>query len=86
MSYKVLVVDDSSFFQIRLKEIINEHPDLEVVGVAANGKEAIELTKKLQPDVISMDYEMPYMDGVSAIRAILAERFVPIIMFFVESN
>ena len=81
MTYKVLIVDDSSFFQIRLKEIINEHPDLEVVGIAANGHEAIEQAAKLKPDVISMDYEMPYLNGVSAIREILAARYVPIVMF-----
>lgn len=81
MTFKVLVVDDSSFFQVRLKEIINEHPELAVCGVAANGHEAIELAEQLRPDVISMDYEMPYMDGVSAVRAILATRHVPIVMF-----
>lgn len=81
MTYKVLVVDDSVFFQSRLKQIINQHPDLEVVGVAANGQEAVELARKLLPDVISMDYEMPYMDGITALRAILAERSVPIVMF-----
>jgi two-component system chemotaxis response regulator CheB len=81
LAYKVLVVDDSSFFQIRLKEIIDNHPDLTVVGVAANGQEAIDMARKLLPDVISMDYEMPFLDGVSAVRAILAERAVPIIMF-----
>jgi two-component system chemotaxis response regulator CheB len=79
--YKVLVVDDSSFFQGRLKDIINEHPELAVVGVAANGQEAIEQAEALQPDIISMDYEMPYMDGVSAVRAIMAKRPVPIVMF-----
>lgn len=81
MTYKVLVVDDSSFFQGRLTDIINEHPELKVVGVAANGQEAIDLAEKLQPDIISMDYEMPYMDGVSAVRAIMAKRPVPIVMF-----
>lgn len=81
MAYKVLVVDDSSFFQIRLKEIINDHPDLVVAGVAANGQEAIEMARQLRPDVISMDYEMPRLDGVSAVRAIMAERPVPIVMF-----
>lgn len=81
MVYKVLVVDDSSFFQGRLKDIINEHPELKVVGVAANGQEAIDLADKLQPDIISMDYEMPYLDGVSAVRAIMAKRPVPIVMF-----
>jgi two-component system chemotaxis response regulator CheB len=79
--YTVLVVDDSNFFQHRLTEIINEHPELNVVGVAANGQEAIDLDEKLRPDVISMDYEMPMLDGVSAIKAILAKRKVPIIMF-----
>lgn len=81
MVYKVLVVDDSSFFQVRLKDIINEHPELKVVGVAANGQEAIDLAESLQPDIISMDYEMPYLDGVSAVRAIMAKRPVPIVMF-----
>jgi len=79
--YKVLIVDDSNFFQARLKEIINEHPELEVVGLAANGQEAVEMAQKLRPDIISMDYEMPYMDGVTAIKHILAERRVPIVMF-----
>lgn len=81
MVYKVLVVDDSSFFQVRLREIINEHPELNVVGVAANGQEAIDLADQLQPDIISMDYEMPYLNGVSAVRAIMAKRPVPIVMF-----
>ena len=81
MIYTVLVVDDSNFFQQRLKEIINRHPQLKVVGIATNGQEAIELDDKLKPDVISMDYEMPLLDGVSAVRAILAKRKVPIVMF-----
>ena len=81
MSYKVLIVDDSNFFQSRLKEIINRHPQLNVVGIASNGQEAIDLTKKLKPDVISMDYEMPMMDGVTAVRAIMAENPLPIVMF-----
>ena len=81
MAYKVLIVDDSTFFQTRLKEIINSHPDLTVIGIAGNGRQAIEMAQALQPDVISMDYEMPYLDGVSAVRAIMAERPVPIVMF-----
>lgn len=81
MAYKVLVVDDSNFFQHRLKQIINEHPELTVVGVAANGQQAIEMDAELKPDIISMDYEMPLMDGVTAIRTILSRRKVPIVMF-----
>ena len=81
MIYKVLVVDDSHFFQNRLKDIINEHPNLNVIGIATNGQEAVDLARDLKPDVISMDYEMPLLDGVSAVKMILAERKVPIIMF-----
>lgn len=81
MAYTVLVVDDSNFFQHRLKEIINEHPELNVIGIATNGQEAIEMAAELRPDVISMDYEMPMLDGVSAVKAILANQKVPIVMF-----
>lgn len=81
MPYKVLIVDDSTFFQGRLKGIINECPDLEVVGIASNGQEAIDKDAKLKPDVISMDYEMPFVDGITAVRTILASRSVPIVMF-----
>jgi len=81
MPLRVLVVDDSSFFQHRLKEIINEHPELKVVGIASNGREAIEKADNLKPDIITMDFEMPVMDGITAIKHILASRKVPIIMF-----
>jgi len=81
LAYKVLIVDDSGFFQRRLKEIINEHPDLEVVGVAANGREAVDKAISLRPDIISMDYEMPVLDGISAIREIMSHRPIPILMF-----
>lgn len=81
MPYKVLIVDDSSFFQVRLKEIIEEHAELKVIGVASNGQEAIDLAASLRPDIISMDYEMPLVDGVTAVRTILANRKVPIVMF-----
>ncbi|BFM16537.1 chemotaxis response regulator protein-glutamate methylesterase [Maricurvus nonylphenolicus] len=81
MPINVLVVDDSNFFQHRLKEIINAHSELNVVGVAANGREAVDMAQSLKPDVITMDYEMPVMDGVSAVRQIMAQRPVPILMF-----
>lgn len=81
MSLKVLIVDDSNFFQQRLKEMLNEHADLEVIGVASNGRDAVEKAKALRPDVITMDYEMPVMDGVTAVRQIMADRPTPILMF-----
>jgi len=81
MPVRVLVVDDSNFFQHRLKDIINEHPDLKVVGIASNGREAVEKAAELKPDIITMDFEMPVMDGVTAIKLIMANRKVPILMF-----
>lgn len=81
MTIKVLVVDDSLFFQQRLREIISEHPELQVVGVATNGREAVEMAKQKNPDIITMDYEMPVMDGVTAVRQIMAAKPVPILMF-----
>ncbi|WP_192021308.1 protein-glutamate methylesterase/protein-glutamine glutaminase [Shewanella sp. WPAGA9] len=81
MATKVLVVDDSSFFRRRVSEIVNQDPDLEVVGVAVNGKEAIEMTEKLKPQVITMDIEMPVMDGITAVRHIMASNPTPILMF-----
>lgn len=81
MVIKVLIVDDSNFFQQRLKEMIGAHPELSVVGQASNGREAVEMAGRLKPDVITMDYEMPMMDGVSAVRQIMRDNPTPILMF-----
>lgn len=81
MSIKVLVVDDSAFFRRRVTEILNEHPDLTVIGDAENGQKAIEQTAKLRPDVITMDIEMPVMDGITAVKNIMQKTPTPTIMF-----
>ena len=81
MAIKVLVVDDSSFFRRRVSEIINADPRLEVIDVAVNGKEAVEKTLLLKPDVITMDIEMPVMDGISAVREIMKVCPTPTLMF-----
>lgn len=81
MAVKVLVVDDSSFFRRRVSEILNADPRLEVIGNAVNGKEAVEMTRQLQPDVITMDIEMPVMDGITAVREIMKAAPTPILMF-----
>ena len=52
-----------------------------MIGTANNGREAIELAEKLRPDVITMDYEMPVMDGITAVRQIMAQRPTPVLMF-----
>lgn len=81
MPVRVLVVDDSGFFRRRICEILSSDPRLEVVGEAKNGIEAIEKTKQLDPDVVTMDIEMPSMDGITAVRQIMQQHPVPILMF-----
>ncbi|WP_102795926.1 protein-glutamate methylesterase/protein-glutamine glutaminase [Bowmanella denitrificans] len=81
MRYKVLVVDDSTFFRKRVSDFLNQDPGLTVVGEAKNGQEAIDMAAKLQPDVITMDVEMPVMDGISAVKRIMASTPTPILMF-----
>ncbi|UAA38148.1 chemotaxis response regulator protein-glutamate methylesterase [Paraneptunicella aestuarii] len=81
MPYKVLVVDDSTFFRRRVREILEQDPKLEVVGEAKNGQEAVQMVRELDPDVITMDVEMPIMDGITAVKEIMNQHPVPIIMF-----
>lgn len=81
MVFKVLVVDDSSFYRRRVREILDDDRELEVVGEAKNGREALEKIDALAPDVVTMDVEMPVMDGISAVKAIMAKRPLPILMF-----
>lgn len=81
MAIRVLIVDDSSFFRRRLSEIIGQDPELEVIATANNGKEAVEKAVALRPDVITMDIEMPVMDGIQAVREILKTQRTPILMF-----
>ncbi|WP_323752104.1 chemotaxis response regulator protein-glutamate methylesterase [Marinobacter sp.] len=81
MTVSVLVVDDSGFFRKRLTEILTASGQITVVGAATNGREGVELAAKLRPDVITMDYEMPVLDGISAVREIMAQQATPVLMF-----
>ncbi|WP_295482287.1 chemotaxis response regulator protein-glutamate methylesterase [uncultured Pseudomonas sp.] len=81
MAVKVLVVDDSGFFRRRVSEILSADPTIQVVGTATNGKEAIDQALALKPDVITMDYEMPMMDGITAVRHIMQRCPTPVLMF-----
>lgn len=78
---RVLVVDDSVFFQRRISEILQREPAIQVVGTAGDGISAITEVRRLRPDVVTMDVEMPVMDGISAVKRIMAETPTPIIMF-----
>lgn len=81
MTYKILVVDDSSFFRRRVSDILNKDPQLEVIDVAVNGKEAVEKAISLKPDVITMDIEMPVLNGIDAVKQIMAKSPSAILMF-----
>lgn len=81
MAVKVLIVDDSGFFRRRLGEILAADSRIEVIGTASNGQEAVDKTLELRPDVITMDYEMPVMDGITAVRQIMQRCPTPVLMF-----
>jgi two-component system chemotaxis response regulator CheB len=81
MPYKVLVVDDSSFFRRRVTDILNKDPNLTVIDVAINGKDAVEKAISLKPDVITMDIEMPLLNGIEAVKQIMAKAPTSILMF-----
>ena len=78
---KVLVVDDSSFFRRRITEFLSADPNIEVVGQAVDGLDAIDKVRQLNPDIITMDIEMPRLDGISAVKKIRETNTTPILMF-----
>lgn len=77
---KVLVVDDSAFMRKAITDILSSSPDIEVIGKAKNGQEAFEKTINLKPDVITMDIEMPVLDGLQTLGYIMSECPTPVIM------
>lgn len=81
MIIKVLVVDDSSFIRRRIVQILSSDTELKVIGTASNGKEAVRLAVRLKPDVITMDIEMPIMNGIIAVKEIMRKSPCPILMF-----
>ena len=77
---KVLIVDDSAFMRKSLSIMLSKEPNLEIVGTAKNGKEAYEFAKQLRPDVITLDVEMPVMDGLTALKLIMKDAPTAVIM------
>jgi two-component system chemotaxis response regulator CheB len=83
---KVLIVDDSKVIQEFLAHLLSSDPDIQVVGIAKSGFEAIELVKLKKPDVITMDINMPGMDGFEATRSIMEIAPTPIVIVSGNEN
>ncbi|GAS81040.1 chemotaxis protein CheB [Paenibacillus amylolyticus] len=78
--YQVLVVDDSAFMRKIVTDLIEADSEFKVTATASNGREAIQKSLELKPDIITMDVEMPEMNGLDALKSIMKESFVPVIM------
>jgi len=83
---RVLIVDDSAFMRKVLHGIIAADPEMEVVGNAKDGREAISMAESLKPDVITMDINMPHMDGLQATEHIMSQNPRPIVVVSSESR
>ncbi len=77
MSVRVLIADDQQLIRDGFRMILAAEPDIEIVGEAANGTEAVSMTRELRPDVVLMDIRMPELDGIQATRGILAQSHEP---------
>jgi two-component system chemotaxis response regulator CheB len=77
---RVLIVDDSSLARHRLSTIISGSPGFEVAGVACNGSECLTLLQSLRPDVITLDVQMPTVDGLTTLKMIMEQRSTPVLM------
>ncbi|WP_093060281.1 chemotaxis response regulator protein-glutamate methylesterase [Psychrobacillus sp. OK028] len=77
---KLLIVDDSAFMRKLISDFFTDSKLIEVIGIARNGQDAIEKIKALQPDVLTLDVEMPVMNGLEALRRIMTDTPVPVVM------
>lgn len=77
---KVLVVDDSAFMRKLISDFLSEHPRLHVVGTARDGQEALQKIEQLNPDVVTLDVEMPVMNGLETLKHIMQKHPLPVVM------
>jgi two-component system chemotaxis response regulator CheB len=83
---RVLIVDDSAYVRKVIRQMLSRSPFIEIVGIARDGREALELSAELEPDVITCDLIMPELDGVGFIREQMARRPIPIVVVSVASE
>lgn len=81
MSIKVLIAEDSSFQRNLISKMISEHSKIEIVGVARDGMEAVEMVEKYRPNVLLLDIMMPKMDGLTAFKLIRKSISFPRLFF-----
>lgn len=86
MNIKVVVVDDSALMRKVLSNMINACQGMEVVDVARNGIEAIKVIKRIKPDLVTLDVEMPVMNGIETLKAIKEQTHIPVIMLSSQTN
>lgn len=77
---KVLIVDDSAFMRKLISDFLTQHPRIQVIGTARNGEEALKKISLLKPDVVTMDVEMPVLNGLEALKLIMKQSPVPVVM------
>lgn len=80
MAIRVLIVDDSILFRTKLQLSLNEDPDIEVAGCAIDALEAMRRIEELQPDVVTLDVEMPKINGIDFLRQLIPKRPVPVVV------
>ena len=77
---KVLVADDSAFMRKAISLMIEKDSDIKVIGTARNGEEALEKIKELKPDVLTLDIEMPGLNGIEVLKILMKENPLPVLM------
>jgi two-component system chemotaxis response regulator CheB len=77
---RVLVVDDSAFMRKVISDIINNDPNMTVIGTARDGRDALKKIQELNPDVVTMDVEMPGLDGLAALEELMKISPLPVLM------
>ncbi|HEY4543794.1 MAG TPA: response regulator, partial [Tissierellaceae bacterium] len=86
MKIKLLVVDDSAFMRKIIQDVLEDIKEIEVVGIARNGLEALEKIKKLNPDIVTLDIEMPKLNGIDTLKIIKSDYNIPVIMLSSQSG